>query len=132
MPPELVDGELAERLRSAARTMVGDHLRSITYFTRDEFDQVYLRSDLESDADLAGFVEHESCGFDAPTAYRGSELGDYEYTIRVFDRGYLLRVVEGDAGVFVTTDQLTLQGFEEVATALAEVLREATATEAPA
>lgn len=125
MSDAIVADETAERVRSAARTTVGDGLRSITYFTRDDFQQVYLRSDLASDADLSGFVEHETIGFDAPTAYRGSELGDYRYTIRVFDRGYLVRVLNADHGVFVTTDQLTLQGFEELATALREVLEEA-------
>lgn len=125
MSDAIVADETAERLRSAARTTVGDGLRSITYFTRDDFQQVYLRSDLASDADLSGFVEHETIGFDAPTAYRGSELGDYRHTIRVFDRGYLVRVLDADRGVFVTTDQLTLQGFEELATALREVLEEA-------
>lgn len=120
--PDLLGEETAEKLVSACRTTVGDHLRSVTYFTRDDFAQLYLRSDLEQDADLAGFVEHESKGLDAPTAYRGSELGEYEYTIRAFENGYLVRVTNGDEGVFVTTDGLTLQNFREAANAIREVL----------
>ena len=122
MAPDQLDDRTREELVSACRTTIGDHLRSITYFTLDEFEQVYLRSDLDKDADVAGFVEYESLGFEAPTAYRGSELGEYGYTIRVFDNGYLLRVTAGNEGVFVTTDGLTLQNFREVAGAIRDVL----------
>lgn len=117
-----LDETTRERLLSACRTTIGDQLRSITYFTLDDFDQVYLRTDLQEDADLTGFVDYEKLGFGAPATYRGSELGEYRYTIRVFDHGYLVRVTSGDHGVFVTTDGLTLQNFEEVATAVAGVL----------
>lgn len=112
----------ADKFIRACRTTIGDSLRSITYFTRDSYEQIYLRSDLEQDADLTGFVDYESLGFDAPAAYRGSELGEYRFTIRVFENGYLVRVNTSDEGVFVTTDNLTLRGFEEVATAIAGVL----------
>jgi hypothetical protein len=122
---DIADAELAERLTSACRTAVGDSLRSITYFTPDAFQQVYLRSDLEADADLAGFVEHESNGFHARRAYRGSELGDYEYTIRVFENGYVTRVTADGAGVFVTTDSLTVRHSEDVASTLGQVLADA-------
>jgi hypothetical protein len=124
---DLVDAELAEQLTAACRTAVGDSLRSVTYYTPTAFEQVYLRSDLESDADLVGFVELESDGFRANTAYRGSELGDYDYTIRSFENGYLTRVTVGERGVFVTTDGLTLRRSEDVASALRSVLAEAPA-----
>lgn len=121
---DIIDEETATEIRSACRTTVGDQLRSITYFTEDDFAQVYLRSDLERDADLAGFVDYETLGFDAHTAYHGSELGEYRFTIRVFDNGFLVRVTVGDAGVFITTDGVTIQDFEEVAVAVGEILRE--------
>jgi len=120
--PDLVDEELADRIERTCRTAVGDSLRSITYFTPEAFTQLYLRSDLKADADLAGFVEHETDGFRARTAYRGSELGDYEYTIRAFENGYVTRVTAADAGVFVTTDGLTLDRSREVASALRSLL----------
>jgi hypothetical protein len=123
---DLVSEELSERLVSACRTATGDSLRSVTYFTPSAFHQVYLRSDLEADADVAGFVELEADGFRARTAYRGSELGDYDYTIRAFENGYLTRVTTDDAGVFVTTDGLTLRRSEDVASTLRAVLAEAT------
>ncbi len=123
MTDEIAD-ERADQLISACRTAVGDQLRSLTYFTRDEFDQLYLRSDLERDADLAGFVDYESVGFDAHTAYRGSELGDYRFTIRVFDEGFLLRVTTETEGVFATTDGVTIQDFREAATALGTILED--------
>jgi hypothetical protein len=127
----LVSSELAEQLERACRTSVGDSLRSITYFTADAYQQVYLRSDLESDADLTGFVEQAMDGFHAKTAYRGSELGDYRYTMRVFEKGYLVRVTGNGAGVFVTTDGMTIQRGTEVASALRGVLTGAE-TDAPA
>ncbi len=123
MTDEIAD-ERADQLIGACRTAVGDQLRSLTYFTRDEFDQLYLRSDLERDADLAGFVDYESVGFDAHTAYRGSELGDYRFTIRVFDEGFLLRVTTETEGVFATTDGVTIQDFREAATALGTILED--------
>jgi hypothetical protein len=113
-----------DELVSACRTATGDSLRSVTYFTPTEFEQVYLRSDLERDADLESFVAVEQRGFDAEEAYRKSELGDYDFTIRVFDAGYVTRVVnpEEEDGVFVTTDALAMNGFEEVASAIKSVL----------
>ncbi|QIB73714.1 hypothetical protein GL213_10605 [Halogeometricum borinquense] len=122
--PDLVAADLSESIRAACRTAVGDTLRSITYFTPTSFQQLYLRSDLESDADLAGFVEHETDGFHATRAYRGSELGDYQYTIRAFENGYMTRVTRNDHGVFVTTDSLTERRSKEVASALHEILSE--------
>ncbi|MDG5777080.1 hypothetical protein VB773_21215 [Haloarculaceae archaeon H-GB2-1] len=126
MAPEqttVLDERDREELISATRTTIGDQLRSITYFTDDgTFEQVYLRSDLEADADLTGFVDYEQLGFGARTAYRASELGEYRFTIRVFERGFLVRVTSGDVGVFLTTDGLTVQDFEEVATAVGKLL----------
>jgi hypothetical protein len=120
----LVADETASEIVSAARTAVGDQVRSITYFTGDDHAQLYLRSDLDQDADLAGFVDYESLGFDAHTAYHGSELGDYRFTIRVFDHGFLVRITTDDAGVFVTTDGVTIQDFREIAVAVGRILSE--------
>ena len=123
---DTVDDRIADEMVRSCRATIGDNLRSVTYFTHGDFDQLYLRSDLDQDVDLAGFVDYESLGFGARAAYHGSELGEYRYTIRVFDNGYLLRVTRGDVGVFITTDSLTLQNFAEVATAIEAVLEEAT------
>ncbi len=112
----------ADELESVCRTAVGDELRSITYFTEDDVDQLYLRSDLEQTADLVGFAEHEALGFRSQSAYRNSELGAYEATIRMFENGYLTRVIAGDVGVWVTTDPLSIERFEELSTALRTVL----------
>lgn len=125
--PDVVEEDFAEQLERTCRTAVGDSLRSITYFTREGHVQVYLRSDLEADADLAGFVEQAVDGFHARTAYRGSELGDYRYTVRAFENGYLTRVTAEDHGVFITTDAMTLRSAEGVAEALVGVLAERSA-----
>lgn len=120
---ELLPPEGADQIESTVRTAIGDALRSVTYFTRDDYEQVYLRSDLEAGADLSGFIGHEWQGFKlTQDAYRGSELGDYRYTLRGFEHGYLLRVTTDRAGVFVTTDELTIQEFEDVATAMRGLL----------
>lgn len=108
---------------SACRTAVGDSLRSVTYFTPDAYEQVYLRSDLEADADLAASVEHEAAGFRTRTAYEGSELGDYQYTLRIFENGFMTRVIDGDRGVFVTTDGITVLRSKEVTEAIRSTLR---------
>ncbi|WP_267640769.1 DUF7522 family protein [Haloarchaeobius amylolyticus] len=114
-----------DRLVSACRTTVGDSLRSITYFTRDDFEQLYLRSDLERDADLSTFVGHEWREFKTTqAAYETSELGEYEYTIRKFENGFLVRMTTDSGGVFVTTDGLTLSNFDELAMAAKGVLED--------
>lgn len=120
----LADSSFREQLVSACRTTVGDSLRSITYFTPDEYEQVYLRSDLEADADLAASVEHEAAGFRTQRAYADSELGDYQYTLRVFENGFVTRVIAGDRGVFVTTDGITVQRSKEVTGAIRSILAE--------
>lgn len=111
------------RLIRAARTSVGDELRSLTYFTEDTVEQLYLRSDLDRTADLVGFAENERGGFHSKSLYRGSQLGSYDFTIRVFDNGYLTRVIAGDKGVWVTTDGMKIDRFEELASAMDSVLR---------
>ncbi len=118
----LADEELESRLVAASRTAVGDSLRSVTYFTPEAYDQIYLRAGLDSDADITGFVEHESVGFRAHTAYRGSELGGYRYTVRAFQNGFLVRVTEADHGLFFTVDDISLRSAEEGAEAVSRVL----------
>jgi hypothetical protein len=117
-------GELGTKLVRTARSVAGDELRSAAYFDDEDVEQLYLRSDLDDEADLVGFAENERLGFRSQQAYHSTQLGDYRFTIRVFDEGYLTRVIEGDRGVWVTTDPMAIDRFEEVAAALAGVLRE--------
>lgn len=118
-PPE----SRVEELLSASRTATGDELRSLTYFTEDEVDQLYLRSDLSRTADLVGFAENERNGFHSQSMYANSQLGDYQFTVRVFENGYLTRVIANDHGVWVTTDSMEIDRFEELASALRSILR---------
>lgn len=120
----VVDDPARETLVRACRTAIGEHLRSVVYFTREEFEQIYLRADLQAEADLGTFVENERAGFDRRETYSGSELGTYRYTIHGFDGGFLLRVVAADHAVFVTTDQLSIARFEEAVTAIRDALAE--------
>lgn len=123
---ELLPAETAENVVRSVRATVGDELRSIAYFTEDECEQLYLRADLDRAADLASFADAEWADFETTRdAYRDSELGGFRYTIRVFENGFLLRVAREDAGVFVTTDGLTLRDFREAAAALDDLLAEA-------
>ncbi|WP_254521725.1 DUF7522 family protein [Natrinema caseinilyticum] len=124
MDGETIDSELADELYSVCRTTVGDELRSITYFTEDDVEQLYLRSDLEQTADLVGFADHERLGFHSQSAYRNTQLGEYQATIRMFDNGFLSRVIRGPHGVWVTTDDMSIERFEELTSALASVLDE--------
>ena len=118
-PPD----ERADELLSAARTATGDELRSITYFTQEDVDQLYLRSDLNRTADLVGFAENERQGFHSQSMYANTQLGDYLFTVRVFENGYLTRVIADGHGVWVTTDSVEMDRFEELASALAAILR---------
>ncbi|MEY7850350.1 hypothetical protein AB7C87_14260 [Natrarchaeobius sp. A-rgal3] len=114
-----------DELIGGCRTTVGDELRSITYFTEDGVEQLYLRSDLEQTADLVGFADHERLGFRSQSAYRNTQLGGYGATIRMFENGYLTRVIRGDHGVWVTTDDLSMERFEELSSVLASILDDA-------
>lgn len=122
--PPLSDA-FVDELRSVCRTTVGDELRSITYFDVDDgVDQVYLRSDLERTADLIGFAELERQGFDSHAAYRNTQLGAYKGTIRMFENGYLTRVIGEEGGVWVTADEMSMERFEELVVALTPVIEE--------
>lgn len=122
MSEEATSDALSSELERAARTAIGDRLRSLTYFTPDAQRQVYLRDDLAADADLAGFVDTERLGFRSQYDYGESELGDYRFTVRAFEHGYLTRVIVGDHGAFVTCDEMRIDRFSEVASALRSVL----------
>jgi hypothetical protein len=125
MESDLLSDEQAEHIVTTARTATGDSLRSVTYFTRSDFDQLYLRDDLERDADLNTFVGHEWRGYrETQNAYQNSELGGYKFTVRAFENGYLLRVASDRKGVLITTDGLSMGSYEEVAEALQRMLRE--------
>ena len=124
MNPRVDTPTFADELPSVCRTVVGDKLRSVTYFTDDAVHQVYLRSDLDQTADLVGFAEIERTGFQADERYRETELGEYQATIRMFENGFLTRVIHESIGVWVTTDSMSIDRFEELSTALQSVLRE--------
>lgn len=125
MGTQLLSNELAEEIVTTARTATGDSLRSVTYFTRSDFDQLYLREDLARDADLNTFVGHEWRGYrETRNAYHDSELGEYRFTIRAFENGYLLRVTGERRGVLVTTDGLAIQSYEDIAEAIERLLEE--------
>lgn len=124
MSQDSVPDDLADELVRASRTTVGDRLRSVTYFDASIEEQLYLRSDLSADAQLTGFADNERLGFRSQSLYGDSELGEYQFTIRVFDRGYLTRVIVDNHGTFVTTDELPLARFEELANAIRATLEE--------
>ena len=111
-----------DELLAAARTAVGDELRSLTYFTEEDVKQLYLRTDLDRTADLVGFAENERHGFHAQALYANTQLGEYRFTVRVFDNGYLTRVIVNGHGVWVTADSMEMDRFEELASALAAIL----------
>jgi len=125
MESELLSAEQADNIVTTARTATGDSLRSVTYFTRSDFDQLYLRDDLEQDADLNTFVGHEWRAYrETENAYQQSELGEHKFTVRAFDNGYLLRVAADRRGVLITTDGLSMQSYEEIAEALKRLLED--------
>lgn len=125
MRSNLLSSEQSEKLVATAKEKTGGALRSVIYFTRSDFDQLYLRDTLERDADLSSFVGHEWRGYcETPNAYNTSELGEYDFTARGFENGYLLRVATERKGVLITTDSLSLKDYESLAESLQSVLCE--------
>lgn len=120
----MLSEDAIDRLVDVCTETAGDALRSIVYFTEEEFDQLSLRDYLSAEADIQSFVENEREGFDRIPTHEGSELGRYEYTIRRFQGGYLVRVISGDHGVFVTTNQMPIDRYDELASAIERELEE--------
>ncbi|MCT9097751.1 hypothetical protein [Haloarchaeobius sp. HME9146] len=126
---------LEEELVSTCRTGLGDSLRSVIVFTPDDWEVVYIRKDLEAaESELrevkAEIVENERMGFTSQETYGtlaarddiGGSLGEYRLTIRVFDHGYLGRVIVGDHGVIATTDEMNIDAFEDIERTVGKLL----------
>jgi len=130
----LVDSETSDSLVSVCRTALGDSLRSVIYFTPDDFEFLYVRQDLDTSEDVesvkAFFVESERPLFEAGPKYTElsterraePEIGEYEFTIRIFSDGYIVPIIVGNRGVLTTTDSLDIDSFEEFAVALRRLL----------
>ena len=118
----MLPGNARDRFVETCAEIAGDALRSIVYFTEDDFDQIFLRDYLSADADIQSFVENERGGFHRIPTQAGSELGRYEYTIQRFQGGYLVRVLSGEHGVFVTTNQMPIERYDRLATAIGQEL----------
>ncbi|WP_435074555.1 DUF7522 family protein [Halorubrum sp. HHNYT27] len=132
-----IDPTTADEIVSAARTGLGDTLRSIVHFTPAAFDVLYVRRDLSGDGDAAHearsrLVAIERSGFaEKPlrtalgegSLERGS-VGPYRFTVRFHDDGFVVRVIEGDRGVLLTADEMDVRDFEEAAIAIRGILRE--------
>ncbi len=129
-----ISTDTATELASVARTSLGDTLRSIIYFTPSSFDVIYLRQGLYDSPDAARpdkkqLVELERVGFaEIPvrttTAERGDGLsiGPYEFTVRFHDDGFVIRVLQDDAGVILTADSMDVNAFEDAAIAIRRLL----------
>ncbi|WP_276271632.1 DUF7522 family protein [Haloarcula litorea] len=131
-----IDTQFADSIVTAARTSIGDTLRSVVYFTPSEMDLLYVRSDLYETRETAlevkaRLVEFERVGFaEAPvrTALAvpaaDESIGPYEFTVRVHGEGFVVRVLGPDAGVLLTTDGIDVDDFEEAAVAITAVLED--------
>ena len=130
-----IDTKFADSVVSAARTSLGDTLRSVVYFTPSGFDVLYVRQDLYSSEDAAReakaqLVDLERVGFaEEPVrttlAHReaGSDIGQYEFTVRFHENGFVVRVIQDDAGVLFTADSMDVSAFEDGISAIRGVLR---------
>jgi hypothetical protein len=131
-----IETPFADSLVSAARTSLGDSLRSVIYFTPSEMDILYVRKDLYESRQGAlevksRLVEFERGGFaEAPvrTALSvpddPSGIGAYEFTVRFHRGGFVVRILEGDAGVILTTDNMDVDAFEDAAVTITSLLTE--------
>ena len=131
-----IDDDVAESIVSVARTSLGDTLRSVVYFTPSAFDVLYNRQDLDDSAERvretrSRLVEFERTGFaEGPVrtmlahAGGGSDIGPYEFTVRFHEDGFVIRVIQGDAGVLFTADSMDVSAFEDAAVAIRGLLAE--------
>lgn len=135
MSPTVDATALAEGIVSATRAALGDDVRSVILLTPEDHEVAYLRADLYDDGDRAAaikrsLVETERRGFDAAAVYGELTatpnvepgLGDYRYTVRAFSSGYLCRILVGEQGVLVTTDELDVDAFDHLAVSLRSLL----------
>ena len=128
--------ELADSIISAARASLGDTLRAVVYFTPSSFDILYRRQGLYGSPDAAReaksqLVEFERTGFaEGPvrTAIAhggiGPDIGPYEFTVRFHEDGFVIRILQGDAGVLFTADNMNVNAFEDAASAISGLLAE--------
>jgi hypothetical protein len=124
----------ADAVVSAARTSLGDGLRSVVYFTPSTFEVLYVRQDLYDSSAAAAeakarLVEIERVGFaerpvrDAVAGHEtGTDIGPYGFTVRFHERGFVSRVLAGDHGVLFTADEMDVRAFAEAATAVRRLL----------
>jgi hypothetical protein len=117
---------------SICRTAVGDALRSVIHFTRDDSELLYLRKDLYGndrrralevkasliESERVGFTSHER--YEPHSAGAGSDpvRGTYEFTVRVFTDGFVCRIIVGAHGLLLTAEEIDVSQVEEVAVAL--------------
>ena len=130
-----IDAALADSVVSAVRTSVGDTLRSVVYFTPEAFDVLYVRSDLYDSTEAARaakapLVDIEQVGFAelpvrSAAGHTGgrSQIGDYTFTVRFHDDGFVVRMLQDGAGVLLTADSMAVQAFEDAVSALRGLLR---------
>lgn len=131
-----LDTEIAEQLVTAARTSVGETLRSVVVFTPADFDVLYVRSDLydsteETRPAKGRLVEFERVGFAEAPARTGladsehrSTIGPYEFTVRFHDDGFVVRQIVDNVGVLLTADTMDVRDIEEAETAIRSLLSE--------
>lgn len=129
-----VTDDLADSLVSTIRTGLGDTLRSVVYFTPSEFDVLYVRQDLyDSPTDSrdvkSQLVDFELVGFaEAPVrsslsiADDEKGIGQYEFTVRFHEDGFVVRKLVGNVGVLLTADSMNVAAFEEAAHAVERLL----------
>lgn len=129
-----IEREFADSIVSAARTSLGDTLRSAIYFTPSAMDLLYVRRDLYESRERAieaksRLVEFERMGFsEAPIRTALSvpsdpqSIGAYDFTVRFHEDGFVVRVIGDDDGVIFTTDDMDVDAFDDAAVAISKLL----------
>ncbi|MEF8774527.1 MAG: hypothetical protein V5A23_04855 [Halobacteriales archaeon] len=51
-----------------------------------------------------------------------SNIGEYEFTVRFHEEGFVIRMLGGDAGVLLTTDDMDVDAFEDAYSAIEQLL----------
>ena len=122
---EILSDETAEEILRTCRAAIGDEVRNVTFIAEDDYDIYYVRDDVDAAGEETGFIEAEQRGFASQRTYGWSDMGDYVFTIRAFEDGYIGRVIVGDRGVYVAADALTVDSFTDAADSIRNLLVDA-------
>ena len=100
--------ESASRLVAFLKKQAGNHLRGAIHYSKDGYDSLYMREDIEelySDAKMQELVEYYQHQSTVQTAEEPFSLGNCHCNISCYDNAILFHFAQGDdVGTVITLD----------------------------